>query len=143
MVGKASGKRKYYYCPRTTKDGGHRCDMPHFRAELTDRTVWEWLAQLALHPGEIRRRYEEYKAERGKRAEPLWRQAEAADQGLAEHRQKLERLLDLYLSADLDKETYLGRKADLEALIAAEERIRARLLAALGADAVDVDISPR
>jgi hypothetical protein len=53
------------------------------------------------------------------------------DDLLADNRRQLEKLLDLYLSGDFDKEMLTDRKARLETTIGALEKERADLLATL------------
>jgi site-specific DNA recombinase len=137
-----SGSRKYpyYYCPAAWRRlVGKTCDMPFIRADHVDAAVWEWVKGLLLNPEALRENLKEQQAEQGRVNKPLYDRLAVIDDLLAENRQKLERLLDLYLAGDFDKELLTGRKARLENMIASLEKERANLVATLEAQTLTDD----
>jgi len=128
------GKYLYYFCPakrgdRVAKD----CDNRYFGVGQVDAAVWGWIKELLLNPEALRRNLEEQQAEQEEASKPLHDRLTVTDDLLADNRRKLEKLLDLYLSGDFDKEMLTERKARLETTIAALEKERGNLVATLKA----------
>ncbi len=78
-------------------------------------------------------------ANRARANQPLRDRLGLIDHLLADNRKQLERLLDLYLSGDFDKEVLNDRKARLETTIAALEKERADLAMTLEAQTLTDD----
>jgi site-specific DNA recombinase len=137
MCAKVSkGTYLYYFCWTA---GGHpdaarTCDQKKwFRADWVDATVWRYVRGLFENPEVARRGLLEAQATSEEAARPLRDQVAITDDLLAEHRGKLARLLDLYLSGDFDRDILVQRKSDLEKTIAGLEHERGRLVARLEA----------
>lgn len=134
MYGKPvqQGKYLYYTCPATNgQTAGQSCDNGYFRADQVDNAVWEWVRGILLHPEALRQDLKEQQAERERENQPLWDRLGVIDDLLADNRRKLEKLLDVYLSSDLSKETFVERKTRLETTITALEKERADLVITL------------
>jgi site-specific DNA recombinase len=123
---------QYYCCPAIDHFRySHRpCDLPYFRADHVDAVVWEWL-KTRFTPEKLDRGLDVYQAERDQENAPIRAELENVDKALEENRAKLERLLDLYLDGEFDKNTLAERKRGLERAIANLERARAGLLVRL------------
>jgi hypothetical protein len=135
MAGTITGRKYlYYFCPakrgdRVAKD----CDSRYFRVEQVDTVIWRWMKKLLLNPEALRRNLEAQQAEQEEANRPLHDRLAVINDLLADNRRQLEKLLDLYLSVDFDKEMLTERKGRLEATIAALEKERGDLVATLEA----------
>lgn len=134
------GKYLYYFCPakrgdRVAKD----CDNRYFRVGQVDAAVWGWIKELLLNPEALRRNLEAQQAEQEEASRPLQDRLAVIDDLLADNQRKLEKLLDLYLSGDFDKEMLTERKARLEATITALEKERHDLVVTLEATILSED----
>ena len=69
--------------------------------------MWGWVRNLLLHPEALRQSLEEAQAQQKRESQPLRDHLSMMDDLLAENRRKLEKLLDVYLSSDLSKETFV------------------------------------
>ena len=126
----AYGGRKYlyYYCPATAgRIVGKRCDLPYFRVDQVDRAVWEKIKSWLSDPEVLEQSLERVKAKLEGKNQPLLDRLAVVDDLLTDNRQKLGRLLDLYLSGDFGKEMLTERKTRLETTIASLEKERANL----------------
>lgn len=95
--------------------------------------VWSWIGERMSDPDELQRELENRHAEREAELAPLRQRLAVVDDLLADNRGKLERLLDLYLSGDFDKEMLTERKARLETTIDALDKECRSLAATLQA----------
>jgi len=133
---KTTGGKVYLYYRCSDSIGATAlpaCKSPHFRADHVDAVVWDWIKSFLTDPATLTEGLEAQREEREKANEPLRDRLAVADSLLADNRRQLERLLDLYLSGDFDKEMLTERKARLETTIGALERERADLVARLDA----------
>jgi site-specific DNA recombinase len=135
-----SRKYLYYFCP-AKRDGrvATDCDNRYFRVDQVDATVWGWLKELLLNPEALRQNLEEQQAEQEEANKPLHDRLAVIDDLLVDNRRKLEKLLDLYLLGDFDKEMLTERKARLEMTITALEKEQGDLVAALEATILSDD----
>ena len=127
----------YYRCPATYhKDYACTCDLPGFRANGeygVDTVVWNYIHDLLVDPGSLHAFLKVQQTKQAEASRPLRDRLAIVEDLLADHRAKLERLLDLYLAGDFPKEMLTERKARLETTIQALERERADLRAQLEA----------
>ncbi len=101
----------YYHC--TKKRKGVQCPEPHIRAELLDEQLSDLLNEYALP--------DSWTAALNKMLDTDEQQAEQtsgifiaqAQTKIANLQSKLQRLLDSYLDQDIERETYLQKKAEL------------------------------
>jgi site-specific DNA recombinase len=122
----------YYQCngkSRAVTSGD--CDLPGFRVEHVDATVWAWVKEFLTNPTELAEGMQKFRAERERANAPLRERLRVVDGLLADNRSQLERLLDLYLSGDFSKEMLTERKTRLETAIATLEKERSALTAQL------------
>jgi hypothetical protein len=83
--------------------------------------------------GALERGLRKHKAERDQENAPIRGRLEVVDDLLADNRNQLERLLDLYLSGDFAKELLTERKTRLEKTILALKKEQAEIVAQLEA----------
>lgn len=120
---KTSGKNyQYYLCPgKNDHRCLRRCDLPYFSVPKLDTSVWEWLQGFLLNPKNLREGLEAQQATREEANRPLRERLELIEAQLAEHRQQMNRLIDLYSAGDFPKEMLVERKARLEGIITSLE----------------------
>jgi site-specific DNA recombinase len=119
----------YYRCSRSRGEVlGQKCNAKSFRADIVDNTVWEWVKSLLTNPAALAEGLQAEREKRGQKSAPLRQRVAVIDDRLVDNRRQLERLLDLYLSGDFDKEMLIGRKTRLKTTIGALEQERERLI---------------
>jgi site-specific DNA recombinase len=120
----------YYVCWASSGclDYARECKQRKwFRVDWVDATVWDFVCRLFADRELFMRGLRREQERREEAAKPLRSQLAVAEGLLAENKGRLERLLDLYLAGDFDKEMLMGRKARLERIIANLEQERAKL----------------
>ena len=120
------GKYLYYVCHHAENEF-YCTQKKNFRADWVDVTVWDFVCRLFTDRELFLRGLRREQEKREETAKLLRNQLAIANDLLAEHKSKLERLLDLYLGGDLPKEMLLERKRTLEKTIADLGRERTRL----------------
>jgi len=134
---KSHGKLySYYQCAVASGhlEYAHSCDQTKwFRADHLDAATWEWVRSFLLDPASLRLGLKELQAERDRANAPLRERLGVIDDLLADTRQQLERLLELYLAGDFPKEMLMERKGRLEDTIGKLEKERGGLAAQLAA----------
>lgn len=114
----------YYRCMAGTGLlANKQCDMPYQRVGQIDRTVWAWVRDFIADPG----RLQEYQANMEDDTEPLRLRLQVVNDLVAEYQQQLNRLIDLYLSGDIEKSLLLDKKERLEKTVADLENERRQL----------------
>lgn len=121
-------QKHFYYDCNGRRQIVKLCDMPSFRADLTDETVWQWLKKLIQSPDKVASglRADQTEAARANRA--LCERVSIVDSRLADTQAQLEKLLDLYLNGDFPKELLTERKARLENDVADLQHERQELI---------------
>ncbi len=124
------GKYHYYLC-NGKRQFPSLCDMPSFRGDWVDESVWQWVKELMQHPDRLAEglRNEQAEAERANSA--LRERLAIIEARLADTESQLKRLLDLYLQGDFPKEVLTERKVRLEQEVTELTRERAELAAHL------------
>jgi len=104
----------YYYCKSTERRPVKRCDMPVFRGRDVDNVVWTWVANIIQHPECIIAGLQDQQAEQGRSNQALTVRLELIESQIAENEVQLNKLLDLYLSGDFEREMLTERRTRLE-----------------------------
>jgi site-specific DNA recombinase len=117
-IGKSrKGKHLYYFCKGREQKPVCLCDMPIFRCDLIDNTVWEWVRGLIEEPDAFADGLRGLQEETRRKNHALFDRLELIESQLAETEKQQGKLLDLYLSGDFPKEVLLERKSRLQALV--------------------------
>jgi site-specific DNA recombinase len=130
---KTNGKKyQYYLCPGSyDRRSLHRCDLPSFSVSKLDTAVWEWLQGFLLNPENLRDGLQAQQAAKEEANRPLRERLGLIETQLAEHRQQMDRLIDLYLAGGFPKDMLVERKARLERIITSLESEQVSLQAQL------------
>ncbi len=112
--GRARKKNTYYYCKATERRPIKRCDMPMFRGRDVDDAVWAWLVNIIQHPEYIVAGLQDRQEEQGRSNQALTARLELIEGHIAENEKQLNKLLDLYLSGDFERDMLSERRARLE-----------------------------
>ena len=129
----------YYRCSRSRGEVLGKCEAKSFKADVVDNAVWEWVKSVLTNPAVLAEGLRADQEKRETTNKPLRDRLAVVDNLLADNRRQLERLLDLYLSGDFDKEMLIERKTRLEATIEALEGERAGLAARLEAQTLTTE----
>lgn len=122
----------YYKCPATAQHSNYarRCTARHFRTEQVDSAVWDWVRDLLEHPQVLAAGLAEVRARQAAVAQPLAVELADVERSLADVRRRGERLLDAYLSGEVEKDAYGRANRPLRERIALLEQRRRDLLLA-------------
>lgn len=118
----------YYRCnvARGYEDYERKCNNArYFKAEDVDFTIWEWLKSFIRNPDAIDAGVAEYQENREREQAPIRERLAVLDELLVDHREQLQKLLDLYLDGNFPKELLIERRQRLQETIdsLASERI--------------------
>jgi site-specific DNA recombinase len=135
-AGGGKANYRYYRCMagHGYQDYQRECNnRSYYRGDYVDAIAWEWIKSIFLNPEELEEGYQLYQDQREAQNEPLQQQLALANDLLAENQEKLDRLLDLYLSGDIEKDLLVDRKLRLENVVSALQMERDNLLARMEA----------
>jgi len=129
--GKRSSLILYYVCQAHRR--GYPCKMKdtRFRVDDIDKAAWAWVRGLLTDPEKLEDSMRTYKAQREELSQPLRERLGILTDLITDNQEKLDRLLDLYLSGDFPQDILAGRKIQIEQeqtkLKAEQARIQAQL----------------
>ncbi len=122
----AHGKKYLYYRCGAASGSKHdiveKCSLPLFPAGWIDENVWALLRYYVLNPEELNEGLDDLQNQQEEITAPLKERLASIDSLLAESRNKLDKLLDLYLSGEFDKSMLVDRKDRLEKTIESLEK---------------------
>jgi len=120
----------YYRCHATKKDkvAGVSCKAPHFRLELVEEIVWNWITALLENPETLQAGLDAHAEETENQLSPFRERLDVVKSLLEENDKELNRLLELYLSGEFPKEVLVSRKNELETVMQSLENEKDRLL---------------
>ncbi len=141
MAGKPGGTQRYYRCPARSNPlkYARKCSSPGFRSDRVDAVMWEWMVSFLTDPIALETGLWAHHQELEAQNKPIRVRLAVIDDLLSNNREQLERLLDLYLAGDFNREVLTDRKARLEETITALEKERDELTAYLGARVLSVE----
>ena len=125
---------QYYRCGSKTGEKARTCNLPMFRVDVVDAVCWAWAVDLLTNPEALQRGLALYREQLEAQEQPTRDRLKTLERNLVAQRQRLDRLLDLYLDGMVDKETFAERKQGLEEKIASLEVEQAELQGLLSAD---------
>lgn len=105
----------YYRCSAAMGQvTGHKCQMPHFRADQLEPAIWGWVSNLLLHPDQLAEGLRAQQTEAKRASQALQDRLTLVEKHIAEHDRQIEKLLELYLSSeDFPKELLREKRARL------------------------------
>jgi len=126
MTSLTGSKYSYYRCPVHYLQGTHymtkKCTTTtHFSVNYWDETLWQEIRSFLANPEKLSRGIALYQQEQEKTNAPIQDRIRLLDELLQQNRQKLSRLVDLYLSGEFEKSILIDRKQSLENTIKALE----------------------
>jgi len=128
-VGK--NKRGYILYYRCTGSDGVRanieCNLPQFRVEQVDTTVWNWIREFLTNPDLLEQGLVDYQTEQKTENSLITERLIIIDDLLAENRRQLNRILDLYLEGSFPRDLLIEKKERLEQTIHSLENERSNL----------------
>jgi site-specific DNA recombinase len=114
---------RYYICEETGTNLV-RCRDIRCNIQRVDQTIWEWVKSVLLDTAQLESGLDAYREANAKETAHIQERLQVTDELLADHKDKLNRLLDLYLTGEFQVELLIERKTRLEATIAALEQER-------------------
>ncbi|MBN1665455.1 MAG: recombinase family protein, partial [Anaerolineales bacterium] len=119
----------YYRCNGKDRSiTARRCDLPAFKAEEVDTAVWDWIEKILSRPGFIRQSLLEAQEASEKFNQSLYNRLQTVEELIAQNQDKLNRLLDLYLTGDFDREMLVEKQNQIQQIISDLERERGDIL---------------
>lgn len=105
----------YYRCPaKYHVDSTRSCALPQFRQEKVDDAVWNWIKSVLSNPKMLSQGLEDFQEQQERENAPLRQRLSVINDLLIENKDKLDRLLELYISGELAKEMLVDHKHRLE-----------------------------
>lgn len=131
----------YYRCNTYRKERIEICDRAsiHYRADFVDPIIWDWIVSLLTKPDLLKQGLETFYAEKEQDAAPLRDRLNIVEKLITDESIKLDRLLELYLSGDFDKDILAARKSRLETKITALQQEETELQMLLADQAISRD----
>jgi site-specific DNA recombinase len=132
----------YYQCPCATGrlDYARECGQTKwFRADQTDAAVWAWIADFLSDPATLAEGLRAAQQRKREDNKPLADRLGVVNDLLAKNRGKLNRLIDLYLDGDFERDVLVERQTRLERTIDKLEREQVALSTQLDAQTLTDD----
>jgi site-specific DNA recombinase len=130
VVGTPVNGYLYYRCLALKKGKviGVNCNAPHFKLEIVETVVWEWIKSLLSDPQALQQGLDERMAETESHINPFRERLEVVEKLLHQYDRELDRALELYISGNFPKEVLLSRKSELETALQSLEQEKLRLV---------------
>ena len=90
--------------------------------------MWDWIEKILGRPGFIRQSLLEAKEASEKFNQSLYDRLQTVEELIAQNQEKLNRLLDLYLTGDFDREMLVEKQTQIQQIISDLERERGDIL---------------
>ncbi len=121
----------YYVCAGEEHNRRNHCPGMRVRVDPIDRIAWEGLSSILKDPDKLRQEIDIFQDQANRQNAPTLEQLSITEDLLAENRQKLGRLVDLYMAGTFSLEDLQDRKTRLEESIQSLENQRAGMLSSL------------
>ena len=129
---KKRSRHSYYRCQaRNDSSYARECDAPYFRLKDVETAVWAKITEWLEDPFQLEAGFSDCQERQEQELAPIRERIETIDQLLAENNGQLQRLVDLYLSGEVDKDLLVGRKRSLEKTITSLQTERSKEAAVL------------
>lgn len=120
------GKIYLYYKCRSTIDKAvkkyKKCNTKNFSSTKVDTIVWQWIKEILTQPEVLQASLQRYVDSQESELKPLKERLKVIENLLTENKTKLDRLLELYLLGEFEKEMLTEKKQQLEKIINGLER---------------------
>jgi hypothetical protein len=103
------------------------CNLPSFRVDIVDQLVWNWVKDLLTKPGVLEHGLAEYQQGREQFSAPIRDRLIVLEDLWQGSKIQLDRVLDLYISGQVQRELLIDKKQQLESTLAALEKEREEL----------------
>ena len=103
------------------------CNLPSFRVDIVDPLVWNWVKDLLTKPGVLEHGLAEYQEGREQFCAPIRDRLIVLEDLWQGSKSQLDRVLDLYISGQVQRELLIDKKQQLESTLAAFEKERDEL----------------
>ncbi len=138
------GKSLYrcYACGRSTSkhiDDPNRCHASRLNADTAERVVWNAIRDAMLEPDRLWVGVQQRRDEERQSRRIIEAALAAIEADNAKDKTKIDRLLDLYMSGDLDKATYIAKRRSLDDALDKRQQELAALSARLAEGSVLTD----
>ncbi|MCA9944538.1 MAG: recombinase family protein [Anaerolineales bacterium] len=124
---KSSKYYQYYRCMAGLgyRDYSQEChNKYYYRSDYVDEIAWQWVKTIFLEPEKLEEGYSLYLQQIEATLAPLYQRLDLANELIHDAQQKLDRLLDLYLSGNIEKDLLVDRKHRLETTLEALQKER-------------------
>ncbi len=102
----------YYHCTKKRKNAPH-CPEPHVRQELLDEQLSAMLQEYTMPKAWADKLRELMNTDQASEQARIYAQTTELQTTIAQFVAKLQRLLDGYLDQDIDRDTYMSKKAEI------------------------------
>jgi len=103
------------------------CNLPSFRVDIVDKIVWNWIKNLLTKPGVLEHGLVEYQEGREQFCAPIRDRLVVLEDLWQGSKSQLDRVLDLYISGQVQRELLIDKKQQLESTLVALEKEREEL----------------
>lgn len=130
VVGMPVNGYLYYRCLASKKGKviGVTCNPPHFRVEVVEDIVWNWIKTLLSDPLALQAGLDERITESEQQINPFRERLSVIESLTEQNTSELERALELYLSGQFPKEMLISRKNELEMTLQSLEKEKEKLI---------------
>jgi len=110
----------YYQCRGNVSDARYRerCDLPLFHVRWVDDGVWAELRDWLEDPNSLAHGLANYETDRAKEIAVLRSQLETLGSTIARHEARRDRLIDLYIDGNLEREPLDKRRIEIDQTLA-------------------------
>jgi site-specific DNA recombinase len=108
----------YYVCKARKLYATDCSQRLSYRADVVDALTWDWVRSIVSDPERLHANLDDYQRQQKQAAQNKLDRLEIIADLIHQESSKLQRLVDLYVDGNIDKETWFERKQRLEQTIA-------------------------
>jgi site-specific DNA recombinase len=134
------GRRYPYYKCNCHQAKVHECNSTiTYPVDAVDGITWAWLKKTLKDNQSIKDGLQNYRSEQEKQAEPTLQKIAIVEKRLGETQASYQRLLDLYLAGEFNRDILAAKKRDLEKTITDCETSRSELRKTLATQSITAE----